>query len=118
MSDMSVNQILSQMSQMRAQAQSRLAEPNAVQQVAPQPASVEPVRPNGFTELLQQAVSGVNENQMAAQQLRTRFETGDRDVDLTDVMLASQKASIGFNATLQVRNRLVQAYQEIMNMPV
>jgi flagellar hook-basal body complex protein FliE len=56
--------------------------------------------------------------QQTSGSLKTRFELGDPNVDLTQVMLAAQKASLGFNATLQVRNRLVQAYQDVMNMPI
>jgi flagellar hook-basal body complex protein FliE len=51
-------------------------------------------------------------------QLRTRLDMGDRSVNLSDVMIASQKASIAFEATVQVRNKVVDAYKTIMNMPV
>ncbi|MFP4155826.1 MAG: flagellar hook-basal body complex protein FliE [Halothiobacillaceae bacterium] len=118
MSDLSVNQILSQMSQMRAQAQTRLSEPDAVQPAAQSPVRTEPVEPSGFGELLKEAIQGVNATQQTASDLRTRFEAGDRSVDLVDVMVASQKSSIGFEATLQVRNKFVEAYQAVMNMPM
>lgn len=118
MNDLSVNQILSQMSQMRAQAQTRLSDPTAVQQVTQPPTRTEPVQPNGFSELLKEAIQGVNEAQQTTSQLRDRFEAGDRSVDLVDVMVASQKSSIGFEATLQVRNKFVEAYQAVMNMPM
>ena len=51
-------------------------------------------------------------------QLANAFEIGKSGVDLTDVMIASQKASVSFQALTQVRNKLVQAYQDIMQMPV
>lgn len=71
-----------------------------------------------FSDALKQAVSRVNDAQNEAGQLRTAFELGDPSVDLTRVMLAGQEAQIGFQAVLHVRNKLVQAYQDIMNMPV
>lgn len=108
-SSMSVDQILSQMRVMRAEAQQRLSAPAPV---AP------PAGRESFSTLLSQAVGQVNELQQTSGQLKTRFELGDPNVDLTQVMLAAQKASLGFNATLQVRNRLVQAYQDVMNMPI
>ena len=46
------------------------------------------------------------------------FGIGDDKVSLSDVMISMQKASIGFQATVQVRNKLVSAYHEIMNMQV
>jgi flagellar hook-basal body complex protein FliE len=47
----------------------------------------------------------------------TRFESGE-DVPLTDVVLSMQKSSLAFEATLQVRNKILKAYEDIMNMPV
>ncbi|MDD3575688.1 flagellar hook-basal body complex protein FliE [Halothiobacillus sp.] len=109
---MSVDQILSQMRVMRQEATQRLAQPASV------PPAVSPAGGDSFSSLLTKAIGQVNDLQQNSSQLKTRFELGDPNVDLTQVMLASQKASLGFNATLQVRNRLVQAYQDIMNMPV
>lgn len=111
-SGMSVDQILSQMRVMRQEATQRMA------QSANETPSVSPAKEDSFSSLLTRAIGQVNDLQQNSAQLKTRFEVGDPDVDLTEVMLASQKASLGFNATLQVRNRLVQAYQDIMNMPV
>lgn len=71
-----------------------------------------------FSDMLGQAVNKVNETQQASNQLATAFEMGQSGIDLTDVMIASQKASISFQAATQVRNKLVQAYQDIMQMPV
>ncbi|MFW5446947.1 MAG: flagellar hook-basal body complex protein FliE, partial [Methylophagaceae bacterium] len=59
-----------------------------------------------------------NETQQAAGKLKTAFEMGDPNVSLADAMIASQKASVAFQATLQVRNKLVQAYEEVMRMSV
>jgi len=106
-SNMSVDQILSQMRNMRIDAQQRLDQT--------QPAS-RPEEP--FSNVLTQALGKVNDLQQTSGDLKNRLEVGDPNVDLTQVMLASQKASVAFTATLQVRNRLVQAYQDVMNMPL
>jgi len=50
--------------------------------------------------------------------MATAYEQGDPNVDITRVMIASQKASVSFEALTQVRNRVVQAYEDIMKMPV
>ncbi len=71
-----------------------------------------------FSDMLGQAVNKVNETQQASSQLAEAFEIGKSGVDITDVMIASQKASVSFQAVTQVRNKLVQAYQDIMQMPV
>ena len=71
-----------------------------------------------FSDMLGQAVNKVNETQQASSQLASAFEVGKSGVDITDVMIASQKASVSFQAMTQVRNKLVQAYQDIMQMPV
>lgn len=72
----------------------------------------------GFAETLQKAAASVNDSQLESARLKTAFEFGDPNVDLVRVMMASQQAQIGFRATVEVRNRLVQAYQDVMNMPL
>ncbi len=71
-----------------------------------------------FAAMLKSAVDEVNSAQMDAKQLTRQFETGDPDVNLQDVVLSLQKASLSFQTMVQVRNKLVSAYQEIMNMQV
>ena len=73
---------------------------------------------SGFADMLGQAINKVSDSQQASNQLANAFEIGKSGVDLTDVMIASQKASVSFQALTQVRNKLVQAYQDIMQMPV
>lgn len=85
---------------------------------APAAGTAAPVRGAGFAETLQNTVGRVNDAQLEANALQSAYEFGDPKVDLVRVMLASQEAQIGFRATVEVRNRLVQAYQEIMNMPL
>jgi len=71
-----------------------------------------------FADMLGQAVNKVNGVQQSANHLANAFEMGQSGVDITDVMIASQKASVSFQAITQVRNKLVQAYQDIMQMPM
>jgi flagellar hook-basal body complex protein FliE len=71
-----------------------------------------------FSKLLQKGIDSVNETQQSANSLATQFEKGVPGVELPQVMLEMQKASVSFRALTEVRNRLVNAYQEIMNMPI
>lgn len=85
--------------------------------------TVAPVGPSGvakvdFADALKNSISQVSEAQLKAGEMGRAFTAGDDKVSLSDVMINMQKASIGFQATVQVRNKLVSAYQEIMNMQV
>jgi flagellar hook-basal body complex protein FliE len=71
-----------------------------------------------FASALKSSLDQVNQTQTQAQDLAQRFETGDTTVSLSDAMIALQKSSISFQQTVQVRNKLVSAYQEIMAMGV
>ncbi len=71
-----------------------------------------------FQTMFKNAVNNVNEQQQVANNLATRFEQGDANIDLPEVMIALQKSNVSFQAMTQVRNKLVDAYKEIMNMPV
>ena len=73
--------------------------------------------PSGFGDLVRQTVNKVNENQMNASKLSSAYERGE-GVPLTDVVLSMQKSSLSFEATLQVRNKVLKAYEDILNMPV
>ncbi|MCG7499155.1 flagellar hook-basal body complex protein FliE [Vibrio sp. Of7-15] len=81
------------------------------------PATGQQVSEN-FGAIFQQAVNNVNGLQSASSDLATRFDRGDENVSLSDVMIARNKASVAFEATIQVRNKLVDAYKELMSMPV
>ncbi|WP_294057135.1 flagellar hook-basal body complex protein FliE [Sphingomonas sp.] len=70
-----------------------------------------------FSNTLESALKQVNQQQADAGALSEAYERGET-VDIAKVMLARQQASVGFEATLQVRNKLLSAYQNIMNMPV
>lgn len=71
-----------------------------------------------FADLMQQAIDQVNQNQQAAGELTRRLEMGDPKVDLAEVMIATQKSRVSFQALAEVRNKLLTAYQDVMNMPV
>jgi flagellar hook-basal body complex protein FliE len=71
-----------------------------------------------FASMLKSAIDEVNGAQMDAKQMTRQFETGDPEVNLQDVVLSLQKASLSFQTMVQVRNKLVTAYQEVMNMQV
>ncbi|MFO7809291.1 flagellar hook-basal body complex protein FliE [Guyparkeria sp.] len=113
--DMSVDQILSQMHQLRTAATQRPAGPETINPAAP---GVNEAERTNFADALTQAVGKVNETQQATGDLRNRLQAGDDQVTLTEVMVASQRSSVAFESTLQVRNRLVQAYEKVMNMPL
>ena len=70
-----------------------------------------------FATYMSDAFHDVNDAQQASADLKNAYERGE-DIPLTDVGLSMQKASIGFEATLQVRNKLLKAYEDIKNMPV
>ncbi|HCY64604.1 MAG TPA: flagellar hook-basal body complex protein FliE [Oxalobacteraceae bacterium] len=72
----------------------------------------------GFGDALKASLDQVNMSQKKADQLGQAFMTGDDKVSLSDVMISMQKANINFQATIQVRNKLVSAYHDIMNMQV
>lgn len=96
-------------------AQMRALTDAAKSQPAAAPGSAE--KPE-FSRLLKDSLDQVNELQSSSRELKRAFETGTGDVSLPEVMVAVQKASISFEAVTQVRNRLLSAYQEIMNMQV
>ncbi len=85
---------------------------------APASSASSPASTQDFAAMLKSAVDEVNTAQMDARMLTRQFQAGDPDVNLQDVVLSLQKASLSFQTMVQVRNKLVSAYQEIMNMQV
>lgn len=71
-----------------------------------------------FSDALKASLQNVSNTQIQAEQMGQRFAAGDDSVSLSDTMISMQKASISFQATVQVRNKLVSAYHDIMNMQV
>lgn len=71
-----------------------------------------------FSQAMSEALRGVSESQHDAERMQREVQLDNPTVSLEQTMVAMQKAQLGFQATLQVRNRLVQAYSDIMNMQV
>ena len=81
--------------------------------------SVEPtVGAVDFANIFKNQLDQVNHLEKNAQQLQQRFSLGDDSVNLSDVMIASQKSGISMQAAIQVRNKLITAYNDIMNMSI
>lgn len=72
----------------------------------------------GFSDLFSKAVNNVNDTQQRSSSMANAYERGVAGVDITDVMIASQKASVAFQATVQVRNKVIEAYKDVMNMAI
>jgi len=70
----------------------------------------------GFKDVLKQALSEVNDLQIAAEQKALGFTYGNPNIDIHDVMIGMEKAHLALQLTIEVRNKLVEAYQEIMRM--
>lgn len=105
MSAINLNKALAEMRALQAQAQMKKPEPAAKSQ-------------SDFGQMFANAINGVNEVQQTSSKLQQAFELGDPNVDLVQVMIASQKSQVAFTALTQVRNKMLNAYQEIMNMQV
>ena len=103
-SSMNINQVLNQI-RVRSQYMSALQEQNRSERT-------------DFSALLRQSIDDVSSLQATSSSLKTAYERGDESIDLPQVMIASQKASLSFEAVVEVRNRVLTAYQEIMNMQV
>ncbi|KJV07840.1 flagellar hook-basal body complex protein FliE [Methylocucumis oryzae] len=105
MSEINVNTMLAQMRAMSLAAGSAKPAPDTAINT-------------DFGALLKQSIDNVNNLQQNAGKLTEAFEIGAPNVTLAEVMVASQKAGVSFQAMLQVRNKLVEAYQDVMNMPL
>lgn len=75
------------------------------------------LQPASFTELMESKVAAVNLDQNSSSALMRAVDSGESD-DLVGAMVASQKASLSFSTMIQIRNRLVQAFDEVMKMPL
>ncbi|WP_100642125.1 flagellar hook-basal body complex protein FliE [Alteromonas facilis] len=73
---------------------------------------------DNFADMLADAVNNVNNLQLESRNTQKAFEMGAPGLSLADVMVMKEKSGIAFEATLQVRNKLLEAYKQIMNMPV
>jgi flagellar hook-basal body complex protein FliE len=108
MSQMEIDSVLAQIRSLSAQT--RVGTPQAT---APQKSG-----PSEFASLLSKGIEQVNQTEQRASQMSAAFQRGEPGVELPQVMIEMQKANVSFRALTEVRNRLVTAYQEIMNMQV
>src|SRR5690606_7765565 len=89
--------------------------PGAVGREADVKNPVEQVKGPGFGNLFSQALEKVNDVQQASSAISQAYIRGDRSIDVADVMIASQNSSVAMRATTQVRDRVVEAYKDLMN---
>lgn len=121
MSDrMDIQNVLAQMRTMKMQAQG----PDALQRMDRPDAATkvgevgQTDQTQSFSDLMTNALDTVNDLQKESGRLSTAIENGAEGVTLTQAMIASQKASVAFSAVSEARNKLVSAYEKIMNMPI
>ena len=108
MSQMEIDSVLAQIRSLSAQAGAGIG--------ASKTAETQQTGPSEFASLLKKGIDQVNDTQTSATKIADAFERGAPGVELPQVMLEMQKASVSFRALTEVRNRLVTAYQDIMNM--
>lgn len=106
MSEIGINDVLQQIRTLSNEISSHASDPTKSE------SKVE------FSALLKESVDKVNALQGESRRLSEAFERGDTNVSLAQVMVAGQKSSLAFQALSQVRNHLLKAYEEVMNMPV
>lgn len=112
-----IAQVLAEMKSLRSQVQRPELPANEISPTRVQGTQEVSETPK-FGDLFTNAVNAVNENQQKSSAMATAYEQGDPNVSLASVMIQSQKASVSFEALTQVRNKVVKAYEDIMNMPV
>ncbi len=120
-----INNVLLQMRQLKAQAQLDTASPFNTRGVTDSPINRSRDLTVGqtkatpdFSDMLTKAINGVNKTQQQSSDLAKAYEIGDPQVDITRVMVASEKATVSFQAMVQVRNKLIAAYEDVMKMPI
>lgn len=117
MSDrMDIQNVLSQMRTMKLQSQGPEAFIKTDQ--ADDPTRLQKPQTTSFQDLMTDALDTVTDLQKESGRLQSAIERGEDGVTLTQAMIASQKASVAFQAVSEARNKLVSAYEKIMNMPV
>ncbi len=108
MSQMEIDRVLAQIRSLSSQTR-----------LTPNPTSeTQQTAPSEFATMLKKGIDQVNQTEQSATALADAFDRGTPGVELPQVMLEMQKASVSFRALTEVRNRLVTAYQDIMNMPL
>ena len=115
----SIQSILSQIRQFEAKVKEPIETPLARPVTPETPRDLAGSRTDGpgFVSMVRNALDSVNALQQEARQLTLAHERGE-SVPLTDVVLAMHKSSVAFEATLQIRNKVMKAYEDIRNMPI
>lgn len=103
------------LNQMRSMVDEMNVNKNAINR---QSGQIDLDKQSGFSEVLKNSLAEINQQQSTASSLSTQFEAGDPNVKLSDVMISIQKAEVSLQGALQVRNKFVSAYQDIINMPI
>jgi flagellar hook-basal body complex protein FliE len=116
-SNLAIDQVLAQIRSLSAQTSAAI-KPAAQSLASIQPGDANAAQGPAFGDLFRQGINSVNNTQQKAGALTDAWERGDSGVDLARVMIESQKAAVSFRALTEVRNRLVSAYQDIMNMTI
>ena len=106
MRSMQIQQVLAEMRSLQARASGAAQAPTSSAQ------------PSEFATLMKNSIDHVASMQNQATALADAYEAGDKSVDLTKVMLEVQKAGLAFHAMTEVRNKLIDAYTQVMNMSV
>lgn len=110
MSEIDVRSVLSQIRALQAQTGAASARPAA--------AAAAPAGTPAFGRVMEAVLDRVSVTQTKAADLQNKFQLGDANTDLASVMLASSRAQVEFKGLVETRNRMVRAYQDIMNMPL
>jgi len=82
---------------------------------------ITPVNGSKFSQIMSVAkdsISGINTSQLQAESIKNAYISGDPNVSISQVMMTTMKSKVAFEGLLVVRNKLLEAYKEIMNMPV
>jgi flagellar hook-basal body complex protein FliE len=110
--DLGMNAMMKEMNALKVASHN-----NFTQDIQPDRNAINPSSAN-FGDMLSKAIDNVSELGHESKNKATAFEMGDQSVSLADVMIAKEKSGVAFEATLHVRNKILEAYEKIMQMPV
>lgn len=108
--DIKANSLYQEMQAMAAGAKMEMGQMSSPMELNPSASN--------FADMLGKAINTVNSMQLESREKQIAFEMGDKSLSLAEVMLTKEKSGIAFEATMQVRNKVLEAYKTIMNMPV
>ncbi len=117
--DAQMSQLLADMNALRAEAMQRDVLPMGNPAIQNPASGLGINKPEGsFGNVFKEAIHKVNELQQESSTLKKAYELGEPGVDIAQVMIASEKSKVGFTAMVEVRNKFVEAYKDVMNMSV